>query len=149
MKKIIVYLLIAVCIFSIACPRVHADDNNTTNNTVVFEIDTGNKGTGCEDVLGTGSGEDAVDLMRDILGYIRILAPIALIIFTAADFSVAVISQDNDAMKKASSKVVKRAIMAAAIFLVPTIIRAILNLPGVRGALTTLPSDPFCGAIEE
>ncbi len=146
MKKIIVYLLIAVCIFSIACPRVHAADD--TNNTIVFEIDGGNGGTGCEDVLGAGSGEDAVDLMRDILGYIRILAPIALIIFTAADFAVAVLAQDNDAMKKASSKVVKRCIMALAIFLVPTLIRAILDLPGVRGALSTVPSDPFCGAVE-
>ena len=143
MKKVLICITFALCIFLLVGATVYAD-----NNTTINVIGSGSSGAGCSDLLASNNGESATELIREVLGYIRIIAPVLLIILTAADFSLAVIQQDNDALKKASSKVVKRSLMAIAIFLVPTIIRAILGLPGIKDAIDgTGSSDPFCGAI--
>jgi hypothetical protein len=49
-------------------------------------------------------------------------------------------------LKKAQSKVVSRAIATVALFFVPTIVRAILGLEGVRSAIE-IPNDPLCGTM--
>ena len=67
----------------------------------------------CEGIL----THDGVEMIREILGYFRILGPIALIVFVALDFAQAVIAQDNDALKKAESKVVSRSIAVALLFI--------------------------------
>ena len=61
----------------------------------------------------------------------------------ALDLSSAVMSQDNDAIAKASKKIVPRLIGTALLFFVPTIIRAILSIDGIREAIT-IPDDPLC-----
>ena len=91
--------------------------------------------------------EEALDLLSDILNWVRMLVPIILIILIAVDFGGAVLQQDNDILKKASGKVIKRVIAAAAVFLIPTIIRVLLNLPGVRAKIQ-IPSDPLCGTMK-
>lgn len=144
MKRILLYIVIAFALFSVVGITVHADDND---NTPMLNVIGQNTGATCTDVLNAGDkGDNAVELMREVLGYVRIIAPVLLIVLTAADFGSAVLQQDNDALKKASTKVSKRAIMTIAVFLVPTLIRAILGLPGVRDALSTVPDDPLCGA---
>jgi hypothetical protein len=65
----------------------------------------------------------------------------------AIDFGTAIISNDNDALKKAQSKFVSRSIATAALFFVPTIVRAILGLDGVRSAIE-IPNDPLCGTMD-
>lgn len=71
---------------------------------------------------------EALEIIREILGYFRILAPIALIIYFAIDYSTVVISQDSKAMSEANSKIVKRALAVVLLFFVPTIVSAILSL---------------------
>lgn len=89
---------------------------------------------------------DALDLISEVLGYFMILGPILLILMGAVDLGSAVIAQDNDALKKATGKLVKRAIATAALFLVPFFVRLVLGLPGVRDAIE-IPSDPLCGTM--
>lgn len=84
---------------------------------------------------------EALELIKEVLGWFRILAPILLIIFVALDFGQAVLSQDKDVLSKAIGKVVKRAMAAILVFFVPTIIIAISNLPGANSVLS---SDPLC-----
>ena len=83
---------------------------------------------------------EALQIIREILGYFRILGPIALIIFIALDYGTAVIAQDNDALKKANSKVVSRSIAVALLFFVPLIITVILDLTPFAGK----SSDYLC-----
>lgn len=71
---------------------------------------------------------EALEIIKELLGYFRILAPIALIIFIAFDYATAVISQDKDALVKASSKLVNRGIAVLLLFFVPLIVTAILDL---------------------
>ncbi len=88
----------------------------------------------------------ALELINEILGYLRILAPIALIVLVAQDFAVAVILNNNDALKKATGKVTKRSIALIAFFLVPTFIQLILGLPGIKDYLESMNigKDIFC-----
>ena len=52
-------------------------------------------------------------------------------------------SSDNDALSKATKKIVPRLIAVALLFFIPTIIRAILSIDGIADSIT-IPDDPLC-----
>lgn len=66
-----------------------------------------------------------------IIGYvilvIRWIAPLIIIVLGMVDFGKAAISNDENALKKATGALVRRIVAGVAIFLIPTIILAILN----------------------
>lgn len=78
----------------------------------------------CEDLI----GENLVEKINDILLYIRILVPILLIGLGVSDFIKAMISVEESAMKKAQNKFLKRLIIAAVIFLIPSLVNLLFNL---------------------
>ena len=82
---------------------------------------------------------DALKIMNDILLYFRIIAPILLILLTSIDLFKIVMTGDKE--KSVVSNVVKRSIAVMLLFLVPTIVAAIINLDGVK---STLEIDPLC-----
>ena len=99
-------------------------------------IDLGeNVGIDCEGLL----GDDLLNLISEIFGYIQIAAPILLLVLGSVDFAQAVMSDDKDALKKATSKFVKRAIICVAIFFVPLILKYLLSF------LNDMGKDPLCG----
>ncbi len=67
-----------------------------------------------------------------IIGYVllvfKIVIPILLIIFGVMDLGKAVIASKDDEIKKATTSLVKRAIAAIVIFLLPTIVTFIIGL---------------------
>ncbi len=67
------------------------------------------------------------NVISKILTWVRILVPIALIILVSIDFAQAVISQDQEAVKKAISKSIKRAIAALVVFFIPFIVQLMIN----------------------
>lgn len=71
--------------------------------------------------------DDLKAVIQTVLLWTRILIPILLIILVAVDFSQAVISQDQDAIKKAISKTIKRSIAALAVFFIPFLVSLMLN----------------------
>lgn len=116
--KIIFSILITMCV--ITCPIAFAES--------------------CDGLL----TQDAAELLSDIIGYIRVGVPVLLMILCAGDFVSVITSQDDNAMKKAGSRIVKRFIAAAAVFFVPLIISVILNIDAVKNSLN-LVDDPMCG----
>ena len=78
----------------------------------------------CEELI----GKKIVDFINEILLYIRILVPILLIGLGVADFVKAMISSDESAMSKAKNKFFKRLIVAAVIFLIPSITNLLFDL---------------------
>lgn len=66
---------------------------------------------------------------------IRYVAIILLIVMTIMDFVSAIASQDADILKKATNKAMKRAIICVAIFVLPTLIRFILNFVHEKATL--------------
>ena len=119
----------------------HVFDNNNFNTE--FNVIHGNEtAVNCNGIFTS----DALDLVSDVLNWIRILAPCLLLVLIGVDFGSAVLQQDNDILKKATGKIVKRCIATALLFLVPTIVRILLNLKGVRDTLE-IPNDPLCGTM--
>ena len=84
---------------------------------------------------------ELVNDIQQLFNIVRLIVPILLILFGSMDFGKAVIANDQDALKKAASSFLKRAIAAVIIFFLPTIIRYLLTLPGLDGLVS---DDPLC-----
>ena len=69
-----------------------------------------------------------------IIGYVifvvKILAPLMIIIFGMIDFGKAVTSNDEAALSKATAGLIRRIIAGVAIFFIPTLLLALLNILG-------------------
>lgn len=85
---------------------------------------------------------EALELIRQFLGYFRILAPILLILLTSIDYANVVLSGDKDSVTKANGKVVKRVIATICLFFVPTFVNLSLNIASING----LTSDYMCSS---
>lgn len=68
-----------------------------------------------------------MDIIEEVYGWIKVIVPIALICFGVFDFSVPVMSGDKDALSKATSRFIKRCIIAIIIFFVPLLVRYLLD----------------------
>lgn len=103
------------------------------SNKANFNLPTGNLNK-CEELI----SDDLKDVIDIVLNVVRVAAPILLIILTAVDFGQIVISNDKDAMPKAISKAVKRAIAALVIFFIPFLVDLIIkwlnDYSGIGGA---------------
>jgi len=67
-------------------------------------------------------------ILVDVVGLLKIIVPIALILFGMIDFGKAVISKNDDEVKKAQGMFIKRAIMAVAVFFVITLVTMITEI---------------------
>ncbi len=88
----------------------------------------------CEGIL----GDDLIDFINKVFRWIQIIAPIFVIIMGSVDFAGAILQDDKDALKKASSKFVKRLIIAVALFFIPIILSFLLDIfNDLTGAATS------------
>lgn len=83
-----------------------------------------NEYNNCESLI----GDKITATINDILLYVRILIPLLLIGLGVADFVKAMISPDETAMKKAQNKFIKRLLIAAVIFLIPSLVNLLFDL---------------------
>ena len=75
-------------------------------------------------------GEQVVAMVYNVLKWAKYIAPILVIILTILDFIKALAAQNDDDMKKAQGKFIKRLIVAALLFLLPLIINFALKTFG-------------------
>ena len=101
------------------------DAKNEVINLITNPIDTT-----CEGILG-----DTIDIINEVLNWIKILAPILLILFGSLDFAKAVLANDDAALKKATGNFAKRAIAAAVVFFVPFLVNLLLSLEGIKDVI--------------
>jgi len=87
---------------------------------------------------------DLVPYIREVFNYLKIIMPIALIIFGAFDFTGPVLSNDKEALTKAVVKFTKRCIVVIVIFFAPTILRFVLQ----AYSDATGKDASLCGLIE-
>lgn len=94
-------------------------------------------GDGCTSILGSrgtkGSPAYYLDFAFNILKYAAI---VMLLVFTILDFTKAVASSDNDSLKKALQKAIKRIIICVVIFFLPILINFVLELLGIVDSAT-------------
>lgn len=105
-----IFLTILMCTF-IGCSAVLAE------------------GTDCDGIFGNPGTEGSLaSIIYKFLGYLRIAAPILVIVFGSIDLIKAVVASNPDQMKKAQSTLIKRIFIAVGLFFVPTVVNLILDL---------------------
>ena len=83
---------------------------------------------------------EALNIINEVLGYFRILAPVVLVLMIAVDLFSIIIGKDKN-FSIYVGKMAKRIIAALLLFLVPTLVTVLLNMNGVKD---TLAVDPLC-----
>ena len=144
MKKVIILFVLLIGLLSISSIKVNADSlksHKRFDNTIITYEEEAD--VSCDGIL----TQDGYDMVREILGYIRIIAPVLAIILIALDLASAVFSQDNDSLNKATKKIIPRLIGVVLLFFVPTIIRAILGIDGIKDSIV-ISDDPLCGTMQ-
>jgi len=77
----------------------------------------------CEGLL----GPDVMDDIQKYMTWIRIIVPILIIVLGMVDFGKAVLSDDDKALGKATSNLIKRLIIAVFIFFVPILLTYLID----------------------
>lgn len=71
-----------------------------------------------------------VSVIKGLFNIIKIFVPIALLIYGVIDLAKAVMASDDKEIKGATSKFIKRAIAAVAVFFAVTLVDAVMGLVG-------------------
>ena len=152
-KSLITIVLILSTIFVVTPINTKALSLNdtVTNNIYVLDDTTGeiedwldetNQEQDCDgssSLLGDPDDESSVAwLLQQILNFIKILGPILVVVLSSVDFIQVIVKSDDEAMAKAQKKLVKRLVLAALLFVIPTLVEVILDIFGFTG-------DPNCG----
>ena len=112
-------------------------------NKVCSGVSTGEEGEkiigveGCKGFI----GQDTANLIKEILNYLRIFGPLALIIYSALDYARAVAGKydgNEDALETAKIKVRKRLLAFLLFLIIPTLV--LLVFGAIEGNIT-IPTD--------
>lgn len=71
------------------------------------------------------------EFVNDLFAFIKIAAPIAVIILSTLDYLKAIATSNADDVKKATQRTIKRAIFGLLIFFLPTLLDLLFNLFGL------------------
>ena len=80
----------------------------------------------CEDLF--KGADDLLDLIKSVITVVKIAIPLILIVTGTMDFAQAIFASNEDGIKKAQSKFTRRVIIAVVIFLIPSILKALLSI---------------------
>jgi len=108
----------------------------------IDNLNLGNLGdivdSNCEGIL----GEDLLEYIDKMFTWVKISVPIILIVLGSLDFGKAVLVDDKDELRKATSKFIKRCIIAVAIFFIPSLLSYLLHF---FNAITSTGGVSTCG----
>lgn len=116
--------------------------NSIDNKFEEFIFSVSEKPMNCETLFGDFNDPTTFGgFLQKLFNYVKLIAPLLVIIFGSLDFGKAVLSSDQDALKKAQGNFIKRCIAAVILFFLPTLIMLILDLLNkyISGSI-----DPNC-----
>lgn len=129
-KKTIICVLLAIITMFFSVSNVDAQElNNTLINTgnLVQIADC----SGQNAILGNVNDPNSVAwLLQKLLDYSRIIGPFLVLILSSLDYVKALISSDDDSIKKSNQKLITRLVLIIALFLLPTLVSFLLNILG-------------------
>ena len=153
MKKVFITLIIvmSVFVFSPINTKALTIEDTVINNVYILEKDTDTdvveettesesteKITNCEGIIGNPEDPNSVAwLIREVMNYVKILGPILVIVLSSVDFLKVIVKSDDKEMAAAQKKLILRLILALLLFLIPTIVNALLSIYGTN-------LDPSC-----
>lgn len=126
-----------------ALPAFDSDNNPVVKSKMVKDVNNWmndyNQPQNCNSLLGSPGDSNSVAWLIDkILSYLTIAGMALVVVLSSVDFAKVVMKGDDDAMAKATKKLITRLILAGLLFFVPTLTSTIFALFG-------LTSDATCG----
>ena len=116
---------------------------NVPNGGESSSDDTGSGGTVDDYGLCSGETLSIFRFIGRVLSIFRIVIPLLIIILGTVDLGKAIAANDENAIKKGTNSLIKRAILGVAIFFLPAIVYMIFNL--IDEASETSPEFTQCG----
>lgn len=107
--------------------QVKTYKSDTQSDTYNIEI----KELTCDDLTKGTFGS----MLKQILSFVRYLVPLIILALSIKDFIAVMAAQDASAMKKTINTFIKRLIIGAVIFLLPTIIDILFKMAGIECGL--------------
>lgn len=137
-KKISVIISLFFAFIVVFPMKVEARNIDSHINYITTKsMDNKMECTGDEGILGDVNDEDSVAwLLQKILNYMKILGPTITIILGSIDFTKAIITSDEESMKKSQKKFINRLLSALALFFVPLLVQIMLDLFGITSSIT-------------
>ena len=71
---------------------------------------------------------ELIDKLNEYMTILKIIVPIIVVVTGILDFAKAVLGSDDDLLKKAQAKFIKRLIIAVVFFLLPILIKFMLDI---------------------
>lgn len=139
MKLSIIYILF-MTIFTIIPSNTYAFGVSTNTNTNSYVQILDGETIDCNgdnSLLGNVNDEKSVAwLLQKLLNYIKILGPSIAIVLGSIDFIKAIVSSDEENMKKTQKRFINRLIAATLLFFIPLIVELLLGLFGFTTNVT-------------
>lgn len=142
-KKVILSMILIAGLILFSSFKVYAQENVVTNNistmSISDNINIAVSCTGSNAALGDVNDPDSVAwLLQKLLNYIKILGPFLVLIYSSIDFIKAIVTSDDESLKKATKNLSMRLILALALFLIPVFVNVMLNIVGLTSDLCGL-----------
>lgn len=156
------YLLILIIAISFGIQKTYALENNKKTTDIQFEINNINTSKfaiiaddiDCDGIFGDPNDAGEYDangkiirspsiayLVNYVLKYVRIIVPMIIIVLGMLDLGKAVVSGNEDQMRKAQKTFVMRIIAGIAVFFAPVVVNAVMWLADKVG------QDPGCAGV--
>ena len=85
----------------------------------------------CDGVFGDPNRPGSLgNMIREYLGWFRILAPVLVIAFGSVDLFKAVIASNPDQIKKAQNDFIRRLVIGVGLFFIPSLVNLIIYMSG-------------------
>lgn len=112
----------------------NADYSGLSNELTITSENNSDAKDDIDDALGSFgniSDENSVAwLIQKILNYVKIAGPVLVLILTTIDYLRALIQSDDETMAKINKKLGTRLILIVLLFLIPTLVNAVLTIMG-------------------
>ncbi len=105
--------------YKIAAEKIENDSSTLPDDSIYSEE--------CKGIL----SQELLDYINKLFNYIKVLIPIYLLLLGMLDLGKAVTAGNPEAVKKAYSYLIKRALAAIAIFFTPTVLNIVLKAAGL------------------
>ena len=146
MKKVLITLLIALLLLPIGAQAKNIKSSsypiyfsnqlvvtNGNGNEVIFDDNTNEDSN--QDVINKVPPSNCSQLQtikwfQKMFDYVKIIAPVLVLILSSVDYLKAIFSSQEDSMKKTNSRFIKRLIAAVLLFILPALLSFILNMTG-------------------
>ena len=142
-KKVILSMILIAGLILFSSFKVYAQENVVTNNistmSISDNINIAVSCTGSNAALGDVNDPDSVAwLLQKLLNYIKILGPFLVLVYSSIDFIKAIVTSDDESLKKATKNLSMRLILALALFLITVFVSVMLNIVGLTSDLCGL-----------